>query len=71
MLCKAVGCGFCRSSLQIVEISVLLLIVAQPLPHMVQYVFGKRLRLRVGQIFPEPFRVQPRLIHADKTDRRK
>ena len=71
VLCKAVGCGFCRSSLQIVEISVLLLIVAQPLPHMVQYVFGKRLRLRVGQIFPEPFRVQPRLIHADKTDRRK
>lgn len=71
MLCKAVGCRFCRSSLQIVEISVLLLIVAQPLPHMVQYVFGKRLRLRVGQIFPEPFRVQPRLIHADKADRRK
>ena len=57
VLCKAVGCRFCRSSLQIVEISVLLLIVAQPLPHMVQYVFGKRLRLRVGQIFPEPFRV--------------
>ena len=71
VLCKAVGCRFCRSSLQIVEISVLLLIVAQPLPHMVQYVFGKRLRLRVGQIFPEPFRVQPRLIHADKADRRK
>ena len=69
MLCKAVGCGFCRRSLQIVKVSVLLLIVAQALAHMVQYIFRKRLRLRVGQILPEPFRVQPSLIHADKTDR--
>ena len=71
MLGKAVGGGLGRRGLQIVEVAILLLIIAQPLPHMVQYVFGKRLRLRVGQIFPEPFRVQPRLIHADKADGRK
>ena len=71
MLGKAVCGGLGRRGLQIVEVAILLLIIAQPLPHMVQYVFGKRLRLRVGQIFPEPFRVQPRLIHADKADRRK
>ena len=38
---------------------------------MVQYVFGKRLRLRVGQILLKPLCVQPRLIHADKADRGK
>ena len=69
VLCKAIGGRLGRCRLQIVKVSVLLLIVAQALAHMVQHIFRKRLRLRVGQIFPEPFRVQPRLIHADKTDR--
>ena len=69
VLCKAIGGGLGRRRLQIVKVSILLLIVAQALAHMVQHIFCKRLHLRVGQILPEPFRVQTSLIHADKTDR--
>ena len=68
VLCKAIGGRLGRRRLQIVKVSVLLLIVAQALAHMVQHIFRKRLRLRVRQILPEPLCVQPGLIHADKTD---
>ena len=68
VLCKAIGGGLGRRRLQIVKVSVLLLIIAQALAHMVQHIFRKRLRLRVRQILLEPLCVQPGLIHADKTD---
>ena len=35
---------------------------------MVQHIFGKFLRLRMGQILTEPFGIQTHLIHADEAD---
>lgn len=71
VLGKAVGGGLGRRGLQIVEVAILLLIIAQPLPHVVQHVLCKCLRLRMRQILSQPLRIEPRLIHTDKADGRK
>ena len=71
MLRQAVCGGLCRSRLKVVEISVLLLIHNQTLPHMVEHFLSKSLRLRMCQVFPEPHGIQPHFIHANQTNGRK
>ena len=68
MLGKAVGGGFGRGGLQVVEVAVHLLIVAEALTHVVQHVLGELLGLGMGQILPQPVGVQAHLVHADETD---
>ena len=68
VLGKAIGGGLGRGGLQIVEVSILLLIIAQPLPHVLQHPNGKVLRLLMGEVLAEPVGVQARLIHADEAD---
>ena len=68
VLGEAVGGGLGRGGLQIVQVAVLLLIVAETLPHVVQHVLGKSLRLGMGQILPQPVGVQSHLVHADQAD---
>ena len=68
VLGKAIGGGLGRGGLQIVEVAILLLIIAQPLPHVLQHPNGKVLRLLMGEVLAEPVGVQARLIHADETD---
>ena len=66
VLGQAVGGGFRRGRLQVIEVAVQFLIVAQPLTHMLEHPHGKILRFLVGQILAEPVGVQPRFIHAHK-----
>ena len=54
VLGKAIGGGLGRGGLQIVEVSVLLLIIRQTLSHMVQNFFRKLLCLRILQTLSEP-----------------
>ena len=68
MLGQAVGGGFRRGCLQVIEVAVQFLIVAQPLTHMLEHPHGKILRFLVGQILAEPVGVRPRFIHAHKAD---
>ena len=66
VLCQAVGGGLGWGCLQVIEVSVLLLIVRQAPAHMVQHRNGERLGLFMGQILPQPRGVQAHLVHADK-----
>ena len=66
VLGQAVGGGFRRGRLQVIEVAVQFLIVAQPLPHVLQHPNGKVLRLLMGEVLAEPVGVQARLIHAHK-----
>ena len=50
MLGQTVGGGLGRGGLQVVKIAVLLLIIGQTLPHVVEHILGKRLGFFVGQI---------------------
>ena len=68
MLGEAVRGALGGRGLQVVEVAVLLLIVAQPLPHVIEHVFGELLGLLVGQVGPEPPGVQSHLVHADEAD---
>ena len=68
VLGQTVGGGLGGGGLQIVEVAVLLLIVAEPLAHMVEDADGEILRLLVGQILPQPRGVQTGLVHAHQTD---
>ena len=68
VLGEAVGGGLGGGGLQVIEVAVLLLIVAQALPHVVEHVLGELLGLRVGQVGPEPLGVEAYLIHADEAD---
>ena len=68
VLGKAIGGGFRRGCLQVIEVAVLLLIIGETLPHMLQHPDGKVLRLLVGEILAKPIGVQPRLVHAHKAN---
>ena len=68
MLGEAVGGGLGGSGLQIVQVAVLLLIVAEPLTHVVEHVLGKGLSLGMGQVFAQPVGVEAHLVHADEAD---
>ena len=70
MLGKTVSGGLGRRRFEVIQISVLLLIVGQAGTHMVQHFDGKILRLFVGHVLAQPFRVQTDLIHTDQTERR-
>ena len=69
MLCKAVGGGFSRGSLEVIEVAVLLLIVGEALSHVIENLFGEFLSFPVRKIFSEPLCVEADLVHSDKTDR--
>ena len=68
VLGEAVGSGLCRGGLQIEEVTVLLLVVAQPLPHMTQHLHGEGLGVRVGQVVAQPAGVEPRLVHPHQAN---
>ena len=68
VLGEAVGGALRRGGLEVVEVAVLLLIVAQALAHVVQNLLGKPLNPRVRQVGPEPLRVESNLVHADQAD---
>ena len=71
MLRKTVRGGFCRSCLEVVQIAVHLLVVAQTLTHVIEHLLCELLRLRSRHILADPLCVQARFVHTDKTDRRK
>ena len=60
--------GFRRCRLQIVQVTVLLLVVAQPGPHVVQHILGKLLGFRMGKILLQPLRVQAGFVHTHQSD---
>ncbi len=68
VLGQTVGGGLGGGGLQVVEVAVLLLIVAQALPHVVQHVLGKGLGLGMGQVLAQPLGVEAHLVHADQAD---
>ena len=68
MLGQTVGGGFSRGCLQVVQVAVHLLVIRQPLPHVVQHITGEFLALPVGHVLPDPLCVQSGLIHAQKAD---
>ena len=68
MLGKAVGGRLGGGGLQVIEVAIQLLIIAQPLSHVVEYILGKGLGLFLGQVGPEPSGVQPHLVHADEAN---
>ena len=69
MLGKTVGGGLGRGGLQVVEVAVLLLIIGEPLTHMVQNFRSEALDFGIRQIRLQPFGVQAHFIHADQADR--
>ena len=68
VLGEAIGGGLGGGGLQVVEVAVLLLIVGQALPHVVEHVPGEALDPCVGQIGPKPLGVEAHLVHADEAD---
>ena len=71
MLCETISSGLCRRRLQVEQLRcVLLLIIGQPFSHMIQHPLHELLTLLVGQILPEPLRVQAHLVSAADPDRR-
>ena len=70
MLCKAVGGGLCGGRLEVVEVTVLLLIVGEALTHVVEHVLGKVLCCLVGEVCAEPACVEAGFVHTDQTDGR-
>jgi len=68
VLGQAVGGGLRRGRLQVVQVAVLLLIVAQAGQHVVEHLLGEALRLFMGQVGPDPFGVERRLVHPHQPD---
>ena len=72
MLGKPVCCGLRRCCLQIKQLAlILLLIIGEPVSHMLQNFFCKLLGTLICHITAQPSCIQPRLVHSHKTDRGK
>src|SRR5699024_4837240 len=68
VLGQTIGSGLGRGGLQVVEVAVELLVIAQTLAHVVEDILGKGLGLGVGQILTQPLGVEAHLVHADKAN---
>ena len=70
ILCKTVGGRFRGSRFEIEQLALVhLLIIGQPVAHMVEDLLGEFLSGGVAEITPDPVSIEARFIHADKTDR--
>ena len=67
---EAIGSGFRRGCLKVIEVAVLLLIIGETFPHMLQHPDGEVLCLLVGKILAKPICIQPRFVHAHKSNGR-
>ena len=65
---QTVGSAFGRGGLEVVEVAVLFLIVAELVTHEVERLFGEFLRFFVREIDAQPFCVEARFVHAHKAD---
>jgi len=70
MFSQTIGSRLSRSSFQVVEIAILLLIVGQTLSHMVQHFFSKILCFSIGQILANPVSVKASFVHTYQTNGR-
>ena len=70
VLGETVAGGLGGGRFEVIQVAVFDLIVAEPFPHVVQYVHGEFLSLGVGEVLSEPFGVQAAFVHADQTDSR-
>ena len=68
MLSETIGSGFSRSSFQIKQVAILLLIVAQTIPHMIQDVLSELLSFLMSHVLADPLCVQTSFIHTDQAD---
>ena len=68
VLRQTVGGGLCRGCLEVVEIPVLLLIIAQALAHVIQHITGEFLAPGIGHVCPDPFGVQAGFVHTHQAD---
>ena len=68
MLRQTISCALCRRCFQIIQITVLFLIVGKSFPHVVQHLLCKGLRLLMCHISPKPVGIQAHLVHSDETD---
>ena len=68
VLGKTVGGRFRGGGFQIIQITVLFLIIRESFPHMIQHILRKLLGFRVGHILADPPGIQGCFIHAHQTD---
>ena len=68
VLCQTVGGGLCGSSLEVIQVAVLLLIITQTFAHMVEHFLGELLALGACHVRADPLRVETGFVHADKAD---
>ena len=68
MLCEPIGCGFCRCCFQVIQVTVLFLIVRQTFTHVIQHIPGKPLHPYVSQVSTQPLGIQANFIHTDQAD---
>ncbi len=68
VLGKAIGRRLGRGGLEVVQVAVELLIIAQALAHMVENLTGELLAARIGHVGADPFGILSGLVHAHQTD---
>ena len=71
MLGQTIGGTLCRSCLKVIEISILLLIIGEPVPHMIQNLLRKFLCPLIRHVCTKPVGIQTNLIHPDQANRGK
>ena len=70
ILCKTIGGRFRGSRFEVEQLALVhLLIIGQPVAHMVEDLLGEFLSGRVAEITLDPVSIEACFIHADKTDR--
>ena len=68
VLGQAVGGGLRRGGLQVVQVAVHLLVIAEPFPHVIQHLLGEVLALGGGHVGTDPLGVEAGLIHTHQAD---
>ena len=68
VLGETVGSRLGRSCFQIEQITVFLLIIAEPFTHVIKHLLGKFLTAGICHIATEPVGIEAGFIHTDKAD---